>query len=379
MPSAQLESHARRVSPQRTPGASSWPPRVHPEETRVHSPTPHHENPEPKQSDNHPFPSRQTRTSASLTGNEEGGQHGYDQACTPRRHRQVPADAQLTGCVADALSMGELLRRNENNSPNYECRVLTSTDCLPVTRERLRSEWHALFDNFDGHNPIFHFSGMEHRPKPAASWSHRTAREESPAPHGRASDAREPIRGKSILLIVDCCYAALAGDPAILQGNGAQSQSYLREGLTILAASRKTESAHETAGHGVFTKLILGALNGGAADVRGRVSAASIYAYVEQALGSWDQRPMYKSYADYLPPVRLCKSSVPDNLLRDLPKLFAKEDTPFHMSPSFEITHPTAKPRDVALFNKFKALRNANLLTTQIGRDLYYIALDSAG
>src|SRR5262245_34904535 len=63
-------------------------------------------------------------------------------------YKHMPA---LTGCVADALAMADLLRRNENRSLNYHCRVLTSAEKPLITKERLRSEWNALFDNFDGH------------------------------------------------------------------------------------------------------------------------------------------------------------------------------------------------------------------------------------
>ena len=38
---------------------------------------------------------------------------------------------------------------------------------------------------------------------------------------------------------------------------------------------------------------------------------------------------------------------------------------------------PAARPKNVTLFNKLKILRNANLLTTQGGKDLYFIALES--
>jgi len=284
----------------------------------------------------------------------------------------------LTGCVADALAMCKLLECHDDGSPNYECRVLTSADGPPVTRQCLRAKWHELFDNFDGH-AFFHFSG------------HGT-----PTKAGGVIVTQEGIRGdpglsmeelvalasrskaKTLLLVIDCCYSGGTGDPPILQaGNGGQGQTLLREGMTILAASRSTEVAREMGGQGVFTQLILGALSGGAADVRGRVSAASIYAYVEQALGSWEQRPMYKSYADRLPPVRLCKPSVPDSLLRELPKLFTAETSSFYLAPSYESTHPTARSSHVSLFKKFKMLRNAHLLTTQSGKDLYFIALES--
>ncbi len=291
------------------------------------------------------------------------------------RYQHMPL---LTGCVADALAMADLLRRNKNGSPNYDCRVLTSADGPPITRERLRSQWHALFDNFDGHI-LFHFSGHG---TPTKAGGVLVTQEGTQGDPGLLMDELLMLANKSeaktILLVVDCCYSGKAGDPSILQGSGNdQNQAFLREGVTILAASRATERAREAAGYGVFTKLILGALSGGAADVRGRVSAASIYAYVEQALGSWDQRPMYKSYADHLPPVRLCKPSVPDALLRELPKLFVEEDSLFRMAPSYERTHPSAKSRHVNVYNKFKTFRNANLLATQAGKDLYFISLES--
>ncbi len=291
------------------------------------------------------------------------------------QYQNLPA---LTGCVADALAMNELLQRHDDGDSNYSCRLLTSADGPPITKDLLRSAWRGLFDNFDGHI-LFHYSG--HGSPTRVGGVIATQDGVHPEPGLRMDDlllfAKES-RAKSILLILDCCYAAHLGDPAFLQGAGGdQNQAYMREGLTILAASQKTETAHETAGHGVFTKLVLGALSGGAADVRGRISAASIYAYVEQALGPWDQRPMYKSYADRLPPVRHCKPSVTDHLLRELTKFFPEESSVFQMAPSYERTHPTADSGHIAIFNKFKTLRNANLLATQSGKDLYFIALDS--
>jgi hypothetical protein len=290
-------------------------------------------------------------------------------------YRQMP---RLTGCVADAVAMCGLLERNEDGSPNYNCRVLTTAEGPPITREYLRSEWHRLFDNFDGHL-LFHFSGHG---TPTRTGGVLVTQDGTQGEPGLLMDelltlARDS-KAKTVLLIIDCCHAGYAGDPSILQANGgSQSQTYLPQGVTILAAARKTESAHEHAGNGVFTKLVLGALSGGAADVRGRVSAASIYAYVEQALGPWDQRPLYKSYADHLPPVRLCKASVPDPLLRELPVLFKDVAMQLRLAPSYERTHSSAETGHVKLFNKLKLLRNAHLLTTQEGKDLFYIALAS--
>jgi uncharacterized caspase-like protein len=255
---------------------------------------------------------------------------------------------QLTGCVADAQCMRELLAHHADGSPNYDCRLVTSADGPAVTREYLRSQWHNLFDNFDGHI-LFHFSGHG---TPTRAGGVIVTQDGTRGDPGLSMEellalaSRSPA--KSVLLLIDCCYAGLTGDPTLLQGGGTgPGQALIREGLTILAAARSTETAHEAAGNGVFTKLLLGALAGGAADVRGRVSAASIYAYVEQALGSWDQRPMYKSYADHLPPVRLCKPCVPDSILRQLPSLFAEVDSLYRLDRSYEHTEPTAKAAHV--------------------------------
>ncbi len=127
----------------------------------------------------------------------------------------------------------------------------------------------------------------------------------------------------------------------------------------------------------MFTDLIVGALKGGAADVRGNVSAASIYAYVEAALGSWDQRPIYKTHASTLPPVRNCQPSVSDDLLRELPKFFGMCNGAIELDPSCEQTHVEADVEKVALFEKFKKLRDARLLSVDSEQDLYYAALNS--
>jgi hypothetical protein len=42
--------------------------------------------------------------------------------------------SRLTGCVADARCLGELLERHADGSPNYECRVLTSAGGTPITK-----------------------------------------------------------------------------------------------------------------------------------------------------------------------------------------------------------------------------------------------------
>jgi len=297
----------------------------------------------------------------------------------PRRALLVGIDhyeklAPLAGCVADAEAMRDLLENHEDGSTNYHCRLLVSSQ-MRITRQVLRSALNELFAHFEG-DALFYFSGHGSFTQVVGLLAtYDWERNDPGLPMDELLILANGSKAGSALLILDCCHSGALGDPATLQG-GSANQSYLREGVTILAASRCSEPSVETDGHGVFTNLLLGALSGGAADVRGSVSAASIYAYAEQALGAWDQRPMYKSHADRLNPIRRCAPAVPDSLLRELPKLFKRADGPFRMNPSYERTHRTAKPEHVEIFEKFKVLRNARLLVTE-SKDLYYVALRS--
>ena len=291
------------------------------------------------------------------------------------QYDQIPG---LSCCVADATAMRELLQKNEDGSPNYDCRLLVSSGEEKITRKVLRSQWNKLFGDYKG-DLLFFFSGHG---APMRSGGYLVTQEGDLDDPGLAMDEllvlANSSEANSVLLILDCCSAGHLGLPAILQGGGSgHYQAHLREGLTILAASGPTEEAFEVEGQGVFTRLVLGALSGGAADVRGLVSAASIYGYVEQTLGPWQQRPMYKSHADKLQPVRTCRPAVPDPVLRELPILFETPESFLRLDPSYEFTHPSKKRKNVSLFKKFKMLRNARLLMTVDQDDLYFAAMRS--
>lgn len=278
----------------------------------------------------------------------------------------------LTGCVEDAKRMCEVLKRHEDNTPNYDCKLFTSSRKNPIGKEFLTQKWRALFENFEG-DILFYYSGHGARTKTGGQIATQDGNIIIP---GLAMDDLLLLANESpareIVMILDCCSAGTVGNPALLGGN-----VWIREGVTILAGSSPTGFAKEKAGHGVFTELVISALNGGAADVQGHVSAASVYAYVDQALGAWDQRPMYKSYTSRVYPLRHCKRYVPYEVLQHLPILFKKSDSAHPMNPSYERTHESARKEKVEIFNKFKLLRDARLLRTLDGDDLFYAALNS--
>lgn len=284
---------------------------------------------------------------------------------------------QLVGCVADAKELCKLIAENEDGSPNYSCRLLTSEDPVPVTRASLRTACRNLFRDFSG-EVLFYFSGHGSSCDTGDYLVTQDGTKDEPGLRmNELLDMATLSHVSEGLIILDCCYAGSIGNQLGPFFPGALVQTQLREGITILAASRPKQTAKEFNGHGLFTSLVIGALSGGSADVRGRVSAASIYGYVEQALGPWDQRPLYKSYATALSPIRYCNPIVPDELLRKLPQFFKSPNKHYRLNPRYEVTHPRADESKVAIFNIFKLYRNAGLLRTVEGDDLFNTAMNS--
>ena len=92
------------------------------------------------------------------------------------------------------------------------------------------------------------------------------------------------------IVILDSCYSGAAGSVA-----GMENHAAIAEGVTILTASRSDQPSLERKGHGVFTSLLINALEGAAANLTGSITPGSVYAHIDQSLGMWDQRPVFKN------------------------------------------------------------------------------------
>jgi hypothetical protein len=87
-----------------------------------------------------------------------------------------------------------------------------------------------------------------------------------------------------------CCDSGALGD-----SHTNKQISEIAEGMTLLTASTKGQYAAEQNGGGLFTDLLLDALGGAAANLVGEVTPGSVYAHIDQSLGSWSQRPVFKT------------------------------------------------------------------------------------
>ena len=201
----------------------------------------------------------------------------------------------LEGCSNDANRVADILTRNHDGSPNFQCRRLIApagSALTIVTRATLRKAIDEFFQiradvallHFSGHGTVNNLDGYLVT-QDAKNYDEGVAMGDI-LKWANDSNARE------VVIFLDCCFSGQLGTvPAI-----DNSKALLREGVSILTASRSDQPSVENGGGGIFTSLVVDALSSGAADVLGTVTAPSIYAYVEAALGVWEQRPLFKSH-----------------------------------------------------------------------------------
>jgi len=296
-------------------------------------------------------------------------------------YKSVPP---LTGCVADAKALRDLLTRHSDGEKNYDCQTLIADGKRAhraVTKRDLRAAVRNLFA--DDVPVLFYFSGHGAITDAGTCLATTEAHPDDwGVPMEEIVEYARRSRTPDVLFILDCCYSGDVGNPLILnQGSGARPLAAIRENMTLLAASRSYQSAMEENGHGLFTSVVIEALEGGAADHMGWVTAPSIYAYVERRFNSWQQRPIYKSNVTRLTVVRKCAPLIEREKLQWLTVHFQHPDYKYRLDPEFEpedehgrIRGPVKKKK-IELAALFKAYRNIGLLTsTNPGEHFYWAA-----
>ena len=245
---------------------------------------------------------------------------------------------QLHGCVNDARSVKETLERNGDGSSNFDVKILESSnqDSM-IKRTELKDQIENLFSG-DPDIALFYFSG------------HGSI--ETTGGYLLTSDAQRKDEGLSLndiiliankskvknkIIILDSCYSGVASESSI------STLSEVSEGMTILTASTKNQYAIEKQGSGVFTSLLVHALDGAAANLVGDITPGSVYAHIDQALGAWEQRPVFKTNVKSFISLKKVKPPISIDNLRKLIEFFPKPNFEFKLDPTYE---PEMKGRD---------------------------------
>jgi hypothetical protein len=278
----------------------------------------------------------------------------------------------LAGCVNDAESMAAVLARHHDGSVNFTCRTLTAPvggGANRVTRASLRQELEDLFKH-PAEIALLHFSGHGTENNLGGFLvTQDTRRYDEGLAMGDVLKLANDSRTEEVVIFLDCCNSGNLGNlPTIDNG-----KAILREGISILTASRAGQPSVEVSGGGVFTSLVIAALNGGAAPILGGVTAPGVYAFVEAAFGAWDQRPLFKSHLSKLLPLRRCTPPIDIAVLRELPTLFPLPAEDLPLSPAFERTSADKDDAKADVFRKLQLL-SRNYLVIPVGAEHMYDA-----
>jgi uncharacterized caspase-like protein len=282
--------------------------------------------------------------------------------------------APLQGRVNDARQFADLMRNNGDGSPNFHTRFEENISTRALLRE-------AITDTFSGQNDVvlFYFTGHGFTNERGG---YILTPDYQKYDEGISMDEILLLANQSAsrakIIILDCCHSGAFGSPQILN-NSESLVSYIKEGLTVLTSSRPDELSVESKenGHGLFTSFIIDALEGGAADLKGDITPGSIYAYIDQALGPWFQRPLFKTNISSFTVLRTVVPQVPIPTLRNLTEYFQSPNDLYRLDPSFEFTSNEANPKNVTIMKDLQKLQSVGLVVPVDEEFMFFAAMNS--
>lgn len=287
---------------------------------------------------------------------------------------------ELYACISDANEVERLLNNNGDGSPNFDVKKLTKY----LKKGELKQ---SIIDLFKGNNEIalLYFSGHGHVDANGRSYivTSDYAQNDVGVSLSEILDIANKSKTKNKIIILDSCYSGAMGS---LESFGIEG-SLLGSGLTILTSSLHSEPSAEVKGHGLFTSLLIEALEGGAADITGQISPGSVYAYIEKALGPWKQRPVFKTNVSSFVPLRKVNPLIPLECVRKITKYFSIPDEEMKLDPSFEYTNtpeininaiqPYANQENVKILKDLQKMVSVGLVKPVDEEHMYFAAMNS--
>lgn len=277
-------------------------------------------------------------------------------------------DNPLKYCVNDAHAITSVLESNGDGSPNFEVVLKTEiekkTSLRRLIEELFSGDSLTTLLYFSGHGYINELGGYIVTPD-AVQYDEGVSMDD-------VLKIAVASKSKNRIIILDCCHSGAFGQPHI----PSSSNIPLVEGITILTACRKEELAMEIDGHGIFTGLLLDALKGSASDLLGNITPGSVYAYVDQALGEWGQRPVFKTNITRFVALREISPQIPREIIRKVVDYFPNYTTEFQLDPEYEYTTTVAKQEKVVVFKNLQKLEGVGLVIPVGEEHMYWAAMN---
>lgn len=288
--------------------------------------------------------------------------------------------SKLFGCVNDAHSVSSVLERHSDGTVNFTVKLLTGTGPGSLLeRAELRDTARILFEG-DAETALFYFAGHGHIDETGGYLltSDSKSGDDGLALNDVLAFANQS-RIQNKIVILDSCHSGIAG--AMQQ---AAAVAALTDGLTILTASTAEQYASESAGSGVFTTLLVDALNGAASNLVGDITPGSVYAHIDQSLGPWEQRPVFKTNVKRFVSLRKIQAPIELAQLQRIAQLFPEPGFEFQLDPTFEpersaaeVHLPSPNPVNTATFALLQRYSRVNLLVPVGAPHMWHAAMGS--
>lgn len=292
----------------------------------------------------------------------------------------------LSGCVNDAHSVKTALERNADGTLNFSSpQVLTGTGPTQLVRKKnLKDSVRQLFAD-DSEIALFYFAGHGYIED---TGGFLCASDSETGDDGLAlaevMTFAYTSKARNKVIILDSCHSGVAGDSTMATG-----LAEISSGTTIMTASTAEQYSYETpgGGAGVFTSLFVDALNGSAANLVGDITPGSVYAHIDQTLGPWAQRPVFKTNVKTFVSLRKAKPPIALADLQALTKHFPTSDFNLHLDPSFEPERseeqrqdpsiPPPDPTNTITFSTLQQYVKVNLVRPVGAPHMWHAAMQS--
>ncbi|MDA3808678.1 MAG: caspase family protein [Thiomicrorhabdus sp.] len=279
----------------------------------------------------------------------------------------------LFGCVNDAYSVKSVLERHSDGTLNFgvNLQVATGQDSA-ISRKEIKEQVKELFKD-DSSVALFYFSGHGYI---ESTGGYLITSDCTDGDDGLPMNELLQIANNSPainkIIILDCCHAGIAGNP-----DANEDKAVLKEGVTILTASSADQYAIEENGSGVFTNLLIDALSGSASNLVGDITPGSIYAHIDQSLGPWEQRPLFKTNVKSFTTLRKVQPPITLAELKSITELFPVKGEEFQLDPSYEPESENPKEEHMEKFALLQKYNRLNLVVPVGEEHMYFAAMKS--
>jgi hypothetical protein len=279
----------------------------------------------------------------------------------------------LFGCVNDAHSVKTVLERNSDGTVNFDVKLFSGTRSKDaVTRADLKEAVRALFGD-DNEIALFYFAGHGHIESTGGYLCASDCQTgDDGLPLGEVLTLANASKSRNKVILLDSCHSGFAG------GHPQSPQiAELTEGITILTASTAEQYASEENGSGVFTTLLVDALSGAAGNLVGDVTPGSVYAHIDQSLGTWEQRPVFKTNVKSFVSLRKVQPPIGLAELQRLTEFFPSPGYDFRLDPSFEPESGNPNPINTEKFAVLQKYNRVNLVVPIDAPHMWHAAMES--